>query len=188
MSALPPDSQRIVLNHYEPEASKAAGCPMFSDTTGSGHQYEVMGLEEFAHRRGFAVEPFEYLDLFEQFGGVLDSPHPEVLARSVPVVQIETRNPHFHENKGEDHVQGMRTQALNVLYHSPVAPASLREAIRDFMVTEGALAPEEEPPRERIYPPVGSMALDLLFDTLTAEAASFRQIERYRPGAVPLTA
>jgi len=137
---------------------------------------------------GFAVEPFEYLDLFEQFGGVLDSPHPEVLARSVPVVQIETRNPHFHENKGEDHVQGMRTQALNVLYHSPVAPASLREAIRDFMVTEGALAPEEEPPRERIYPPVGSMALDLLFDTLTAEAASFRQIERYRPGAVPLTA
>jgi hypothetical protein len=26
---------------------------------------------------GFAVEPYEYVDLFEQFGGVLESPHPE---------------------------------------------------------------------------------------------------------------
>src|SRR6185436_3694829 len=77
---------------------------------------------------GFAVEPFEYLDLFEQFGGVLDSPHPEVMASSVPVLQIETRNPHFHQNKGEDHVQGMRMQALNVLYHSPVSLPAVREA------------------------------------------------------------
>jgi hypothetical protein len=27
---------------------------------------------------GFAVEPYEFLDLFEQFGGVDPSPHPEV--------------------------------------------------------------------------------------------------------------
>lgn len=68
---------------------------------------------------GFAVEPFEYVDLFEQFGGVLDTAaQPEVMASSVPVLQIETRNPHFHDNKGEEHVQGMRLQALNVLYHS----------------------------------------------------------------------
>ena len=63
---------------------------------------------------GFAVEPYEYLDLFEQFGGVLESTSPEVMASSVPVLQIETRNPHFHDNKGEEHVQGMRMQALNV--------------------------------------------------------------------------
>src|SRR3954471_7615529 len=28
---------------------------------------------------GFAVEPYEYIDLFEQFGGVLESAHPEVM-------------------------------------------------------------------------------------------------------------
>ena len=33
---------------------------------------------------GFAVEPYEYVDLFEQFGGVLQSPHPDVMASSVP--------------------------------------------------------------------------------------------------------
>ncbi|MEV4755315.1 mannosyl-3-phosphoglycerate synthase [Micromonospora sp. NPDC049559] len=123
---------------------------------------------------GFAVEPFEYLDLFEQFGGVLDAAHPEVMATSVPVLQIETRNPHFHDNKGEEHVQGMRMQALNVLYHSPISLPAVREAILEFMVAQGVLAPGQEPPHERIYPPVGSLALDLLRDVLEAEAGGFR--------------
>jgi mannosyl-3-phosphoglycerate synthase len=135
---------------------------------------------------GFAVEPFEYLDLFEQFGGVLESPHPEVMASSVPVLQIETRNPHFHQNKGEDHVQGMRMQALNAIYHSPVALPPVREAIAEFMVAEGALRPGEEPPRERIYPPVGSLEFDLLFDTLRAEATSFRQLTPVGAAASPI--
>lgn len=126
---------------------------------------------------GFAVEPFEYVDLFEQFGGVLDGAHhPEVMAASVPVLQIETRNPHFHDNKGEEHVQGMRMQALNVLYHSPVTLPAVRAAILDFMLAEGALLPGQEPPRERIYPPVGSLALDVLWDALAAEVTTFREI------------
>jgi mannosyl-3-phosphoglycerate synthase len=119
---------------------------------------------------GFAVEPFEYVDLFEQFGGVLDSPHPDVMASSVAVLQIETRNPHFHDNKGEEHVQGMRMQALNVLYHSEVTLPAVRRAIAEFMVAQGALEAGQEPPRERIYPPVGTLALDLLYDALDAEA------------------
>jgi mannosyl-3-phosphoglycerate synthase len=124
---------------------------------------------------GFAVEPYEYLDLFEQFGGVLETTSADVMATSVPVLQIETRNPHFHDNKGEEHVRGMRMQALNVLYHSPVTLPVLRQALVDFMVSQGVLAPGQEPPHERIYPPVGTLDLDLLYDALDAEALSFRQ-------------
>jgi mannosyl-3-phosphoglycerate synthase len=134
---------------------------------------------------GFAVEPYEYIDLFEQFGGILDSAHPEVLAASVPVLQIETRNPHFHDNKGDEHVQGMRMQALNVLYHSPVTLPAVREAILEFMVEQGALQPGQEPPTERVYPPVGSLALDLLYDALDAEATSFRRIDWMPDGKLP---
>jgi mannosyl-3-phosphoglycerate synthase len=43
------------------------------------------------------------------------------------------------------------------------------------MVSQGALTVGQEPPRERIYPPVGSLDLDLLYDALDAEALSFRQ-------------
>ena len=126
---------------------------------------------------GFAVEPYEYVDLFEQFGGVLESSDADVMANSVPVVQIETRNPHFHDNKGEEHVQGMRMQALNVVYHSPVTLPAVRQAILEFMIAQGALEPGQEPPRERVYPPVGSLDLDLLYDGLDAEALSFRQLD-----------
>src|SRR4051794_32084653 len=126
---------------------------------------------------GFAVEPYEYIDLFEQFGGVLESAHPDVVASSVPVLQIETRNPHFHDNKGDEHVQGMRMQALNVLYHSPVTLPPVREAILEFMLAQGAVQPGQEPPRERVYPPVGSLAFDLLYDALDAEATSLRRID-----------
>lgn len=123
---------------------------------------------------GFAVEPYEFIDLFEQFGGVIESPHPEVMERSVSVSQIETRNPHFHDNKGDQHVLQMRKQALGVLYHSPVCLESVRTDILEFLVSQGELAPGEEPPKERIYPPVGSLALDRFHDVLTAEAHSLR--------------
>jgi mannosyl-3-phosphoglycerate synthase len=124
---------------------------------------------------GFAVEPYEYLDLFEQFGGVLDSPHPEVMERSVSVTQVETRNPHFHDDKGDNHVQDMRLQALNVLYHSPVCLPSVRSDIIDFLISQGELTPGQEPPRERIYQPVGTLALDRLCDVILTEAHSLRQ-------------
>jgi mannosyl-3-phosphoglycerate synthase len=135
---------------------------------------------------GFAVEPYEYVDLFEQFGGVGDSPHPEVMATSVSVRQIETRNPHFHEDKGDGHVRDMRLQALNVLYHSPVCLPAVREDIAEFMTAQGALAPGAVPPRERVYPPLSSLALDRVLDVLVAEADTFHQIERRSPAGVRL--
>jgi mannosyl-3-phosphoglycerate synthase len=130
---------------------------------------------------GFAVEPYEFMDLFEQFGGVIESPHPEVLERSVSVTQIETRNPHFHDDKGDGHVQDMRRQALNVLYHSPVCLPSVRSDILDYLVGQGELGPAVEPPRERIYPPVGTLALDRFFDMVTTEVHSLRQLGPERP-------
>jgi mannosyl-3-phosphoglycerate synthase len=135
---------------------------------------------------GFAVEPFEFVDLFEQFGGVVDSPHPEVMASSVSVRQIETRNPHFHEDKGDSHVRDMRLQALNVLYHSPVCLPAVREDIGEFMHTQGALEPGLQPPRERVYPPLSSLALERVLDVLITEAESFRQVERRFPAGVRL--
>ncbi|HEY7226160.1 MAG TPA: mannosyl-3-phosphoglycerate synthase [Micromonosporaceae bacterium] len=133
---------------------------------------------------GFAVEPFHFIDLFEQFGGVLDTEHDDVLANSVQVVQIESRNPHFHDDKGSEHVRCMRNQALNALFHSPICPPSVRDAIQDFLVAERTIGPGAQPPSERIYPPVASMALDIFHDELVAEAATFRQVLRRVPVAM----
>ena len=139
---------------------------------------------------GFAVEPFQFVELFEQFGGVVPGAPAVPRDMGVPLLQIGTCNPHFHDNKGDEHVQSMRYQALNVLYHSPVCPPALRTEIVDFLVLQGALEPGQEPARERIYPPVGTLALDRLYDGLTAEATSFHQfgqrVSAPTPTVVPI--
>jgi mannosyl-3-phosphoglycerate synthase len=144
---------------------------------------------------GFAVEPFQFVELFERFSG---SPLNRELSggvvaetevsgsTGVALTQIRTCNPHFHDDKGDDHVQSMRFQALNVLYHSPVCPPSLRTEIVDFLILQGALEPGQEPPQERIYPAVGTLALDRLYDGLNAEATSFHQFG-HRVQAPPST-
>jgi mannosyl-3-phosphoglycerate synthase len=133
---------------------------------------------------GFAAEPFHFIDLFEQFGGILDAAHPDVMSRSIPVLQIGTRNPHFHDDKGEEHVHGMRLQALNVLYHSPVCLPEVRDAIREFMVVEGAIPDDGEPSPELMYPPTSTLDLPLLLDVLAAEAETFTQLTRRWPAGL----
>lgn len=122
---------------------------------------------------GFAVEPYEMIEMFAQFGGALPAPHPEVNRSLVDVFQVETRNPHFHEDKGEQHVADMRVQALNALYHSPVCPGTVRQEIRSFLESELLLAEAEEPPTERIYPAIEGVDVDRF-------AASVRKADSFR--------
>lgn len=135
---------------------------------------------------GFAVEPFEYVDLFEQFGGVREASHPEVMEQSVSVTQLETLNPHFHDDKGDRHVQDMRVQALSVLYHSTVCLPSVRNDILELLRNQGELAPDQEPAHTRIYPPLEALALDRFADVMQAEAHSLRRFPG-REGAPALT-
>lgn len=149
--------------------------------TGNAGEH-AMSLELGVRMRmagGFAVEPFQYVELFERFGGLLppDETHGDVMTSGVSVLQIESRNPHFHDNKGDEHVVSMRTQALNVIYHSEICPPALKDDIVAFL--EG-----QSPPMERIYPPVAALALDRLYDGITSEAESFHQVVQRLPSRV----
>lgn len=129
---------------------------------------------------GFAVEPHQYVDLFEQFGGVVPSPHEDMLKSGVDIYQIETRNPHFHEDKGSDHVQEMRLQALNVLYHSPVCLDPVRKSIRKFLRKQEVITKDEEPPKERVYEPLETIDLTRFLIALEEHSDTFLQIRRRR--------
>ncbi|KXJ96339.1 putative mannosyl-3-phosphoglycerate synthase [Microdochium bolleyi] len=152
---------------------------------------------------GYAIEPYELLNILEQYGksstrpgaplsrvstgasGFMANPSvptmasPPSLKRSdsgiVQVLQIQTRNPHFHESKGEGHVRRMQLQGLNVLYHSPLTPKALRAELAKFMEDQDDLLNGERPPCAQIYPPVGTLDFGVFFDLLTANSTSFRQ-------------
>jgi mannosyl-3-phosphoglycerate synthase len=133
---------------------------------------------------GFAVEPNEYIYMLENLSGQLPQRQSEREGGAGPpseisqvhVHQIETRNPHLHDNKGEDHVSGMRAQALNMLYHANITPESMKKALQKWMQKEGVLEQGEVPPMERIYPSIDTLDLNRLYDVLNAESESIERL------------
>ena len=77
---------------------------------------------------GYAVEPYQLIDLWEQRS---QSPSP---ARNVRILQIETCNPHIHDtDKGTGHIQRMQAQGLSTIYYSRLTPNSLKDEIWVYM-------------------------------------------------------
>jgi mannosyl-3-phosphoglycerate synthase len=104
---------------------------------------------------GFAVEPFQFLTLFRRFGAVLPTNAPDVIDQGIDIFQIESRNPHMHENKGDGHVAAMSLQALAAVVHSELCGEALRAEILAEARREGLLGEGSLPDRPRIYPPPG---------------------------------
>lgn len=146
------------------------------------HAFSMALGQLMAFSSGYSVEPYELINLIEQFGGVYPSPHQEVMEAGVEVFQIETRNPHFHEDKGSSHVEQMRTIALETLYHSSVCPHPLKEGIEQYLKDEGMFQYKLKKPR--IYPPLMKMDQGAFFEVLDREGESFEQILRVIPKAV----
>ncbi|KAJ4364194.1 hypothetical protein N0V83_009650 [Neocucurbitaria cava] len=130
---------------------------------------------------GYAVEPFQLIDMWEQFGTETDSygvsySTKDTAApprRKVQILQIETRNPHFHDiSKGHEHIQRMQLQGLSTIYHSSLTPPALKDALWAFMTTDSTFdvqafgAPEEA----RVYSPMKMMDFQAFRLALKAHA------------------
>jgi mannosyl-3-phosphoglycerate synthase len=74
----------------------------------------------------FGAETGQFIDLMEQFGGIIE-PIDDVPER-IDVFQTETINPHFHEDKGEEHVARMRDLSIATVTSSPICPPHVTNA------------------------------------------------------------
>lgn len=101
-------------------------------TGNSGEHALSMPLAECLHySSGYSIEPYEFVDVFEKFGGILPSKYPNVVEKGIEVFQIETRNPHFHEDKGKMHLNHMLEGSLAIIAASNICPADLRRSLRE---------------------------------------------------------
>ncbi len=101
---------------------------------------------------------------------------------------METRNPHFHENRGEEHIEEMRLAAVNAIFHSPICPPRLQEEILQFLRREGRSGGEIPAPPEVTYPSLSTMDWTTFSSVLLQEAESFEQIVYPGLGARPAEA
>ncbi|HJS68662.1 MAG TPA: mannosyl-3-phosphoglycerate synthase [Nitrososphaera sp.] len=109
-------------------------------TGNSGEHCMSLKLAELlAFSSGYSIEPYEIVNVLEEFGGIIPTVHQDAMDKGVEVMQVETRNPHFHEDKGDDHLKEMVLASLGSIYHSKICPPKLREKILESLRTRSMM-------------------------------------------------
>jgi mannosyl-3-phosphoglycerate synthase len=103
------------------------------------HCMSIKLAELLTYSSGFSVEPYEIVNILEEFGGILPTENYEAMDKGVEIMQVETRNPHFHEEKGDDHLKEMFNGSLSCVYNSKICPPKLREKILEDLRGRGIL-------------------------------------------------
>jgi mannosyl-3-phosphoglycerate synthase len=115
-------------------------------TGNSGEHCMSMKLAELlSYSPGFSVETYEIVNILEEFGGIVPTENQEAMDKGVEVMQVETRNPHFHEEKGDIHLKEMFNGSLGCIYHSNICPPRLREKVIEELHERGILDNGQEP-------------------------------------------
>lgn len=145
-------------------------------TGNSGEHALSMPLAECLHfSSGYSIEPYEFVDIFEKFGGLFASDHPKVVEKGVEIFQIETRNPHFHEDKGKAHLNEMLEAALATIAESRACPVDLKESLDDQLaqiVEKG----RRKPDYRKKYPviePISTVPIDEFSKELREKVETF---------------
>jgi mannosyl-3-phosphoglycerate synthase len=118
-------------------------------TGNSGEHCMSLKLAELlTYSSGYAIEPYEIVNVLEEFGGIIPTANQEAMDKGVEIMQVETRNPHFHEDKGDDHLKEMVIGSLSSIYHSKICPPKVREKILETLRSKNMLSESEqqEPP------------------------------------------
>ena len=109
-------------------------------TGNSGEHCMSLKLAELlTYASGYAIEPYEIVNVLEEFGGIIPTVNQDAMDKGVEILQVETRNPHFHEDKGDDHLKEMVVGSLGSIYHSKICPPKIREKILEALRSKNML-------------------------------------------------
>ncbi len=115
----------------------------------------------------FAVESYQLVHLLESCWLDLEGGGCPFSPNGVTIYQFETRNPHIHAERGDDHIVDMLAKSMSTIYHSRLADDAVRERIIKLLRDYGV---EGEPPGHRVYPPPGSAEPSKVFSAFTGES------------------
>ena len=117
------------------------------------HAMTIKLAEILPYASGYAVEPQELVSIFEGFGGILPTASQAAAKHGIEIFQIETRNPHLHEERGRMHLREMLVPGLSTIYYSDLCDKKLKERMSQELIDLGTLQPGEEIPRPHLVPP-----------------------------------
>ncbi len=126
---------------------------------------------------GYAVEPQEIVSLCEDYGGVLPTANKKIAKDGIEIFQIESRNPHFHEEKGIVHLREMLLQGLSTVYHSSLCDEETKRMVIRELVAQRAIKRGEEPAKPRINLPLRKMNIKSFIDFMAERMDSYSALK-----------
>lgn len=117
------------------------------------HAMSLKLAELLTHSSGFSIEPYEIVNIIEEFGGVFPSRYPEIVYEGIDILQVETRNPHFHEDKGEQHLKEMLRDSLFCILSSRLSTPTIKQQILKDLKANGILTGRKQPQQLNVVQP-----------------------------------
>ena len=129
------------------------------------HGMTIKLAEIMAHSTGYSVEPYQLVYLLEEFWKG-ETKFKEAVNSGIEVYQIETMNPHVHEDKGDEHIREMLLGSLSTIYYSKLANDMIRKEITEELKKNEMIKRKGELKKNRILPPIKDMNIEKFVETL----------------------
>ena len=129
-----------------------------------------------SYARGYAIEPYHFICLFDEFGmNVENNTNVDAANTGIEVFQIETLNPHIHEEKGDEHINRMLLSALQTVYHSELCNDYVRSKVLEELkdILKGDM-----PSKKNVMPPIGNIDVKKFVGLLERKAETFAKFEQ----------
>ncbi len=141
------------------------------------HAMSLKLAEILPYASGYAVEPQELVSIFEGFGGVFPMAQQTAARHGIEVFQIETRNPHLHEEKGAQHLDDMLLSGLGTIYHSPLCEEETEQIIFNELLQRDIIKPNEALPKPHLSPPLKNINLTKFAKVMGKNMESYSALE-----------
>ncbi len=153
-------------------------------TTGNAgeHALSMSLAENLNYSSGYSVEPYEFINILEKFGGLLSSDSSDIIEKGIEIFQIETRNPHLHEDKGADHLTGMMEDSLLAINNSKICNTELTREIKNHLLmlqiknNYDTSKINYQKKRHRIMDPIKIIPMDEFAELLLKNSKTFNKI------------
>jgi mannosyl-3-phosphoglycerate synthase len=123
------------------------------------------------------VESQELISLFENFGGILPTEESKVIEQGIDILQIETRNPHLHEERGNQHLNQILLSSMSTIYHSPLCDKEVKQAILGELVNQGILKNGESPSPVRINSPLNKVKVSKFVNVIRRDFHKYHVLQ-----------
>lgn len=132
-----------------------------------------------SYSTGFSIEPYHFVYLFDEFGLKAEKmAYPDAANAGIEIFQIETLNPHLHEEKGEEHIKDMLLGSVCTIYNSKLCNDYVRskalEELGDVLDTW------EKPQGVTVMPPIGGIDADRFMNVLERKSETLVRYEKTR--------